>query len=301
LRALAEIAEQAYERERRMKAAALDSAPTVRVLRFDPAPIFARRRELVAAVHRLFKQRSWKQRYWLVAAIAVAVFVVSLVVRMSWRHTGAEIAASTPPARTTIKAGDNSTPPSPRVVAFQPALPASARPAERSRAADLVHKAADIAPAADSLDRSSDVIEVSSGSANSRPQPDAASTEPEPPPPVNLAASPNADQLPQIDAGSAPLPAFGGNVSQGITEASLIRKVEPMYPPQARQQGLAGSVTLDATVAEDGSVRAVSVVNGPSLLAAAAATAVRQWHYHPATLNGKPIQAQKRITVVFKY
>jgi TonB family protein len=76
--------------------------------------------------------------------------------------------------------------------------------------------------------------------------------------------------------------------------------VNPIYPPEARIQRLAGLVTLDATIAEDGSVHNLKVISGPSLLASAATTAVKQWRYSPSTLDGKPIEVQKRITIVFK-
>ena len=85
-----------------------------------------------------------------------------------------------------------------------------------------------------------------------------------------------------------------------MTEANLIRKVEPQYPPEARIQKLAGSVVLEATIADDGSVRDVKVVSGESLLAGAASAAVKQWRYSPSRLNGSPVSVQKRITIVFK-
>ena len=85
-----------------------------------------------------------------------------------------------------------------------------------------------------------------------------------------------------------------------MTEATLIRRVDPVYPAQAREKRLAGPVTVEATIAENGSVRTVKVVSGTALLADSAADAVRQWRYKPATLNGKAIEAQKQITVVFK-
>jgi protein TonB len=63
---------------------------------------------------------------------------------------------------------------------------------------------------------------------------------------------------------------------------------------------LEGSVTLDASVAEDGTVREVKVLRGQPILAAAAVAAVQQWRYSPSLLNGKPTPAQRKITVTFK-
>ena len=96
------------------------------------------------------------------------------------------------------------------------------------------------------------------------------------------------------------MPAFGAKISEGIVEANLVRKVEPTYPADARLRRLSGPVTLDATIGVDGSVKAVSVVSGTAILASAAKSAVREWRFSPAKLDGKPIETQKRITVVFR-
>jgi TonB family protein len=58
-------------------------------------------------------------------------------------------------------------------------------------------------------------------------------------------------------------------------------------------------VTLSATIAADGSVPQVDVVNGPPVLAEAAKAAVKNWRFSPAKLNGTPIQIQKEIIVFF--
>ena len=96
------------------------------------------------------------------------------------------------------------------------------------------------------------------------------------------------------------MPQLGARVSQGIIEAKLIHKVVPDYPAEARKQRLAGSVNLDATIGEDGSIKALTLSSPASPLTDAAAAAVRQWRFSPAVLNGKAIEVQRRITVVFK-
>ena len=68
---------------------------------------------------------------------------------------------------------------------------------------------------------------------------------------------------------------FGGTVSQGFTPAVLVKKVEPDYPAQAQKQKIGLPVKVDATVGENGNVRAVRVVSGPAELADAAASATR--------------------------
>ena len=89
-------------------------------------------------------------------------------------------------------------------------------------------------------------------------------------------------------------------VSAGLTEGVVVRRVEPIYPSQARTARLEGSVVLQATVAENGTVHDVKVISGPPLLARAAESAVARWRYRPFLLNGKPIPMRTEITVDFK-
>ena len=95
------------------------------------------------------------------------------------------------------------------------------------------------------------------------------------------------------------MPAAPPRVSQGVVEATLIRKVDPVYPMQARTARLSGKVVLSATISTDGSIREVAVTGGSPVLAAAAKTAVLQWRYRPATLNGNAVEVQKEIVIVF--
>ena len=57
---------------------------------------------------------------------------------------------------------------------------------------------------------------------------------------------------------------------------------------------------LEATVAEDGTVRDVQVVDGSPVLAQAALEAVKHWRYRPFELDGKRVANAIRINVDFK-
>ena len=89
-------------------------------------------------------------------------------------------------------------------------------------------------------------------------------------------------------------------VSQGVTDGDLVKKVQPVYPTQAVQMHLEGTVVLEATIGKDGSIRNVRTVSGSPVLARAASDAVRQWKYHPSTLNGEPIEVERQISIAFK-
>jgi len=90
------------------------------------------------------------------------------------------------------------------------------------------------------------------------------------------------------------------NISQGVSQGLLLKRVQPSYPPQAVSLRIEGAVNLQATIAKDGTIKGVKVLGGHPLLARAAADAVRQWRYKPYMLNGQPFEVQTEITVNFK-
>jgi periplasmic protein TonB len=84
-----------------------------------------------------------------------------------------------------------------------------------------------------------------------------------------------------------------------VTAASLINKVQPAYPPLARQTRISGTVRLHAIISKDGTVQQLEVLSGHPLLVQAALDAVRQWRYRPTTLNGEPVEVDTTIDVIF--
>jgi periplasmic protein TonB len=88
-------------------------------------------------------------------------------------------------------------------------------------------------------------------------------------------------------------------VSQGVTQGLLIRKVQPTYPPLARQARIQGTVLLAAEISRDGSIENLHLISGHPMLAPAAIEAVKQWKYKPYILNGEPVEVETQITVNF--
>ncbi len=88
-------------------------------------------------------------------------------------------------------------------------------------------------------------------------------------------------------------------VSQGVTQGLLIRKIQPNYPPLARQARIQGSVLLQAEISKDGSIQNLRLISGHPMLAPAAIEAVKQWKYKPYILNGEPVEVETQITVNF--
>src|SRR2546428_8825257 len=66
-------------------------------------------------------------------------------------------------------------------------------------------------------------------------------------------------------------------VSQGVTQGLLIRKVQPNYPPLARQARIQGAVQLQAEISKEGTIENLRLISGHPMLAPAAIEAVKQW------------------------
>jgi TonB family protein len=235
---------------------------------------------------------SSKRRYWIFAASAFALLLISAVLWLSWRDPAPDVAASEGGANF-VNSAQSSAAAVPTSSEPKPEAGVSVRKPASVRAGAILRNAAGIEPEG----RSVSLAEGPSAKSIPEAQPSSAS---DPPPSVEIAASPAPNLVAGITAESATLPTLDARVSQGITQGALIHEVPAVYPPQARMQRLAGSVVVDATVGADGAVRSVKLVSGPLLLATAATDAIRLWRYSPALLNGTPIEVQKRITVVFK-
>ena len=88
-------------------------------------------------------------------------------------------------------------------------------------------------------------------------------------------------------------------VSQGVSSGLLIKKVQPNYPPLARQARIQGQVLLQAQISKDGSIENLSLISGHPMLAPAAIEAVKQWRYKPYMLNGEPVAVDTQVVVNF--
>ena len=88
--------------------------------------------------------------------------------------------------------------------------------------------------------------------------------------------------------------------ARNLQIGELTNLVEPVYPPDARQARLEGTVKLHVVVAANGEIQSFRTVSGPESLAQAAMNAVREWRYRPTLLNGKPVETQEDVTFVFR-
>ncbi|HEY3740262.1 MAG TPA: M56 family metallopeptidase [Bryobacteraceae bacterium] len=89
----------------------------------------------------------------------------------------------------------------------------------------------------------------------------------------------------------------GGNVQA----ANLTHKVTPLYPTDAKLDGIEGTVIMKAVIGKDGTILSLEQINKQvdPRLAQVAIEAVKQWQYRPTLLNGEPVEVVTEIEVNF--
>jgi len=84
-----------------------------------------------------------------------------------------------------------------------------------------------------------------------------------------------------------------------LDPAMLIHRVEPVYPPLARQTRREGRVELRAIIGTDGTIQSLQIVASDPLFDISAREAVQQWRYKPTILNGQAVEIDTFITVIY--
>jgi protein TonB len=106
-----------------------------------------------------------------------------------------------------------------------------------------------------------------------------------------------------VAAANLPVPKIAApqriRVSSGVSQGLLVRKVQPTYPPLARQARIQGVVILQAQISKEGNIENLQLISGHPMLAPAAIDAVKQWKYRPYLLNGEPVEVETQVQVNF--
>jgi TonB family protein len=68
--------------------------------------------------------------------------------------------------------------------------------------------------------------------------------------------------------------------------ARVAKKVAPEYPAAARQLNVSGSLEVEITVGEDGSVTEAKVLKGNAMFSSASLSAVKLWKFNPMVQDG---------------
>src|SRR5262249_34902986 len=110
-----------------------------------------------------------------------------------------------------------------------------------------------------------------------------------PPPPTPVSPSPSANvETPKKI-----------RVSGGVLQGTVIKKVQPPYPPIAKAAKASGAVEVQILIGETGEVIDANVIAGHPLLRDAALQAARQWVFQPTELSGEAVKVQGILTFNF--
>ena len=78
--------------------------------------------------------------------------------------------------------------------------------------------------------------------------------------------------------------------------------LQPQYPGAEQRAGRNGTVVIEVTIGTDGRVRAARRVSATSDLfwAAAERQALTRWRFRPATVDGRPVESSRTMTIHFR-
>jgi TonB family protein len=78
-----------------------------------------------------------------------------------------------------------------------------------------------------------------------------------------------------------------------------LKRVDPIYPEEAKKAGIEGTVVLGATIDGEGKITDVKVLESVPGLDQAAVDALKQWLYAPVRVGGQPITYSFTVSVRF--
>lgn len=86
--------------------------------------------------------------------------------------------------------------------------------------------------------------------------------------------------------------------STGVISGLLTTRVSPVFPQQARRQGVGGTVVRHITISKEGKVSDIQIVSSPrSDLSGSAIEAVKQYVYKPFLLDGQPVETDGTVSI----
>ena len=135
--------------------------------------------------------------------------------------------------------------------------------------------------------------EVDTKAAVAGEDPFARADEPEPPPTVEKPIVKEAPKPPPPRIQAPPKPKGPMQVTEDMAKPVAISQATPAYPPDARANGIEGTVVVKYVITETGTVTNIQIVRGPTEFHAAVKAAMQSWRFRPAMLEGKPVSVSR--------
>lgn len=121
--------------------------------------------------------------------------------------------------------------------------------------------------------------------------------QPPPPPEMNLAKAISPSEalgaiVPMVDTAVELEKATSLGTGGGDRDVVPLVRVDPEYPPRAKQRGIQGFVEIEFTIGRAGTVKDPKVIAArpPSVFERSALRAVRRWRYNPKIEDGVAVE-----------
>jgi periplasmic protein TonB len=91
-------------------------------------------------------------------------------------------------------------------------------------------------------------------------------------------------------------------IEGAIKHPKPLQTVEPIYPPEEKENKVEGAVICEVVINEQGKVESATVQksSGSANLDQAAIDAIEKWTFEPATLDGKPVAVFYHLAINFE-
>lgn len=117
---------------------------------------------------------------------------------------------------------------------------------------------------------------------------------------AEVAAPVQGEQEVKIDIDPSEYTPQYGEFQDVDEEPAIVKKIDPQYPPMARDNQIEGTVVVAILVNTDGKVMDTKVVKSSNeIFNEPAQAAVKQWMFKPAIQNKKPIKFWYNVPIVF--
>jgi TonB family protein len=86
----------------------------------------------------------------------------------------------------------------------------------------------------------------------------------------------------------------------GVTNGMLLKKEFPVYPQDAKDAHVSGTVVIKGVIGRDGAIHDLQILQTPwPSLAASALWSVSKWRYKPYLLDGRPVEVSTTVNVIY--
>ncbi|HYT67710.1 MAG TPA: energy transducer TonB [Vicinamibacterales bacterium] len=88
--------------------------------------------------------------------------------------------------------------------------------------------------------------------------------------------------------------------TKGVTAPAVIKEVKPVYPPDAKAEGVTGMVELQGVVESDGMIDRIKVTKSlDARLDAESIKALEQWQFKPGMKDGEAVAVRVNVEMTF--